>query len=1148
MRIRRLDLARYGKFTDHSIDFGERVAGGSDLHIVYGPNEAGKSTALSAFLDLLFGIEARSRYDFLHPYQTMRIGACLELADGMQELVRIKRPQRSLLGGDEQPVAEATMLGELGGIGREAYRTMFSLDDETLEAGGESILASKGDLGQLLFSASAGLAELSHTLVDLRSEADRFYKYRARNGELLQLKTSLAALKAEREEIDTFASDYAQLVEGRDRVSAQYREALAERGRVQARMDEIQRQLSALPRLVALRAVRERLQPLADIPEVPLGWTRELPGLQAQEIELATRADGIDREIGQISVGLEAIRSDPAALAIEGRVGRLVELGARHRAAEADMPECLLQAREQELAIAGLLARLGRSGDDPAGLMIGAVVVGTLRGLIETRSGIEAAIEAAGGELQEALHRRDAVRAGLRDAGGGAAAVQQMAALSTVAAVVRGSDHAVRRRLAERARSLHRETLADTMAGLHPWQGSAGQLAGMAVPDAGMLDRWKAALAEGQRQLERCREEIERLEGERVRLEAERTAMQDIVGDQDAGGLRVEREAAWANHRRLLDPASADAFEATLRRDDIATNARLRHEKESLAWNKALQGLVIVEADLGRMREKRDAMDGRLQSVRREIAGCLRGMADALPEDIDVAQLEGWIGRRGRVMEVLATLRRAEHDLQDAEADAGEARERLAAALDAAGVAYPQAAGFEALLAAAEFAMDRELELKALRAAVETAAQEVTTRERALEKASGADRSWQAAWAGACSACWLGAMSVVPGVAAVREILGLLAELNPAVERQAGLAGRVAKMQGEQSAFREEVEAVARLVGLEGGTAAELALRIGERVRQAQAARSAIASGQESLDGAHERQRVVREGLALHGRRRAEMTAWFGVGTLLEVGGRLQASARKAELQEQALAAERELLDAVRLSSVEAAVMQLDTVDREAIEREAAELRARSEGLDERLRELYAMLGRASERVDAVGGDDAVARIETRRRTILLEVEEKAVGYLKLRMGIVAAEQALRLYRDKHRSSMLARASDALRSISRGAYSGLATQPEKEGDTLIAVAANGASKLASDLSKGTRFQLYLALRVAGYHEFARARRPVPFIADDIMETFDDGRAEQALLLLGDMAHVGQVIYLTHHAHLCDIARRVLPDVRVHGLA
>ena len=97
MRLRRLDLARYGKFTDRVIDFGERPADGPDLHVVYGPNEAGKSTAFAAFLDLLFGIDARSRYNFLHPYPAMRVGASLELSGVVRELARIKRPQRSLL-------------------------------------------------------------------------------------------------------------------------------------------------------------------------------------------------------------------------------------------------------------------------------------------------------------------------------------------------------------------------------------------------------------------------------------------------------------------------------------------------------------------------------------------------------------------------------------------------------------------------------------------------------------------------------------------------------------------------------------------------------------------------------------------------------------------------------------------------------------------------------------------------------------------------------------------------------------------------------------------------------------------------------------------------------------------------------------------
>src|ERR1700722_12119631 len=121
MRLKRLDLTRYGKFTDHSIDFAEREAGTPDLHIVYGPNEAGKSTALAAFLDLLYGIEPRSRFNFLHSYPVMRIGATLEFGGQVLELGRVKRAQNDLLDAGGLPVAEAAIAGQLGGIDRESY-------------------------------------------------------------------------------------------------------------------------------------------------------------------------------------------------------------------------------------------------------------------------------------------------------------------------------------------------------------------------------------------------------------------------------------------------------------------------------------------------------------------------------------------------------------------------------------------------------------------------------------------------------------------------------------------------------------------------------------------------------------------------------------------------------------------------------------------------------------------------------------------------------------------------------------------------------------------------------------------------------------------------------------------------------------------
>lgn len=176
MRLNRLDLTRFGIFTDQVIDFGCGIAGQPDLHIVYGPNEAGKSTALAAFLDLLFGIEFRTRYNFRHDNRTMRIGATLALNAGVHQLVRVKSQQNSLLDAAGQPVSDAVLRGDLGSIDRESYRAMFSLDDDILESGGEDIIASKGDVGQLLYAASAGVTDLSRSIAAVKEAADRFYR------------------------------------------------------------------------------------------------------------------------------------------------------------------------------------------------------------------------------------------------------------------------------------------------------------------------------------------------------------------------------------------------------------------------------------------------------------------------------------------------------------------------------------------------------------------------------------------------------------------------------------------------------------------------------------------------------------------------------------------------------------------------------------------------------------------------------------------------------------------------------------------------------------------------------------------------------------------------------------------------------------
>ena len=517
MRLRRLTLARYGKFTDRSIDFGERPGAGPDMHIVYGPNEAGKSTALAGYLDLLFGIEPQSRYGFLHPYDTMRLGGLLELSVGPRDLVRIKRPAPTLRDAGGALVQEALVQGDLGGLDRNAYRAMFSLDDDTLEAGGNSILAANGEVGELLFSASAGLAELSRTLAEIRAAAASFTRPGARSGELYAMKIALDELKRARAAADLFAADYKRLADERDRSAGRYDAARSEMSTAQVDLALARRTLAALPHLASLRSCRERLAPWTDLPSAPDGWLAELPALQEAESRHRSATERADAEIQRLTAEIGALRVDARALGLGSGLDLLVQLAARETTAAIDLP-----VRRQELAVAsvevdGILARLDRRGEtEPERLILTASQAARFNGLLETRSGIAEKVAKAREEFDKAVLDLGEARNALRGEGDGGTA-DSLAAVRRALQALETSDHAARIGTAAANRKRHAEALEQRKADLRPWTGGMPALAAMDLPAADTVAAWhETALALAAKMAQRT-EAAEKLDADLAR-------------------------------------------------------------------------------------------------------------------------------------------------------------------------------------------------------------------------------------------------------------------------------------------------------------------------------------------------------------------------------------------------------------------------------------------------------------------------------------------------------------------------------------------------------------------------------------------------------------------------------------------------------
>lgn len=1157
MRLRRLDLTRYGKFTAQHIDFGERMEGEPDLHLVYGPNEAGKSTALSAFLDLLFGIEPRSKYNFLHAYQAMQVGATLEIGGATHTLRRIKRPQNSLLDGSDQVVSEQLILAQLAGIDRESYRAMFSLDDDTLEAGGENILASRGDLGELLFAATAGLADLSQKLATLREEAEKFFKPHARSTGLAEQKAKIAKLKQEREALDTVASKYAALSDARDRTKSLYASEMSARGAISARRDEVQRFLAALPRLAALRTLRQRIAPLIDLPEAPAGWDEQHETLQKEQEELSVRLELAEREVVERTAEHDAIILDETALHLADTVDGWTDARARAITANKDIPERQSDVRKEDLAIAAILGRLGHADHaDPRTLIPPASTVGTLRALLEKRSGLEAALAAAVRERSKSTSLLDEAKQALSqfqaDSTAPDASTDLLERLAAAAASLQTGNHAARLRLAERSLAQYHAEAVEKLSTLHPWDGELDQLAALIVPERPQIEQWKAATALWQKKLDQHESDAGRLADERAGLQAELACMAEIVGlatDQEAASIRAARERAWSLHRGTLTPASADDFEAALRRDDLVTTIRVRHESEITKLHTRSQALAAAAARETQAREGAKAAQAALRTLHQEITATVSSVSPVLAVLATPALLEDWLAKRNEALQVRARLKQAEREVRDALSDQQTAHDRLASALTAAGIPPAAHADIETLAAIAQAALRRAAECKAFTATLRQCERDAKARQAEYDEAAHADAQWQNGWAQACDTALLQSLGPTPEMATVREILATVANLGPALDRRALLVDRIEKMRHDEQAFARAIATAAQALGIDAGETPPLQLdrAITARVHAARTAHDLKAQKHQELGQARRNRTALQQKAEIHARQKAVMTTHFAVDSLTEVGTKLRDIETRSDLCRQASQAERDIIDAIRAPSIEQAEAHLDTADRAALQTELTDLTARYEVHDKQVQTLYAEYRGAEAQLHAVGGDAAVAKIEEQRRTILLEIEEGARRYLKLRLGIAAADAALRAYRKHHRSAMMARASEAFQTISQNAYAGLASQPDRENEVLVAVCADGSSKIAPKLSKGTRFQLYLALRVAGYHEFATHRDPLPFIADDIMETFDDFRAEATLRVFTHMSRTGQVIYLTHHRHLRDIALAACPQIRLHTL-
>ncbi len=598
MGLRRLDFTRFGHLTERSLDLGPTAPGGSDFHIIFGPNESGKTTLMEAWLRLIYGFPVREPYGFKHALNMLQIGGLVEINGASTELVRVKRTVNSLLDRHGAAIPETILHACLGGIAQEDYRKLFCLDDATIEAGGEEITNSKGDFGRLLFAAAAGIGNLTGVLDQVAAQAEAFYPKGASKTTFAGLKRDLDGVVSEIKALDVSPAAYHALRTALDVVKVGETGARLAKDQLERRKSQLLALIAAHPIAADLHAAEEALAPISHYPMALDIAPESLVALMTARVMLEAARDQQAKMVAEAEASLAALVLRPDMKALRDEILALEDLSARMQGALIDLP---IRVAEREAALNEMRAKLTELGFDPGTDPTRFVLPDhQLRGLerqLQEWCAAEVVRNTAITEARKAtLAHQDS-----------AAVVKAAEAAVTIGPEV--GDILIRfgaaqcvdnSRTAQMCIAQAKASFAQRLRDL-----ARGGVAFAELPAVTFSQRQAEVLAtetlKVDQQILTARANCGTAAGKLAKAKAQLgvlTDSTDLVTDDLATLSRDERNSRWTRHRAALDAATADAFAEAMQRDDGTTALRQAQTREIADYHQARMAVSEAEVEM----------------------------------------------------------------------------------------------------------------------------------------------------------------------------------------------------------------------------------------------------------------------------------------------------------------------------------------------------------------------------------------------------------------------------------------------------------------------------------------------------------------------------------------------------------------------
>jgi len=1142
MRFTRLDILRYGALTDRSLTFRPDAR----LHVIYGPNEAGKSSALAAISDLMFGFPNAAEYSFLHDANTLRVGAEIVGRNGNSLSFRRRRGRKNtLLSADaaETALPEDALAAFLGSLNRDVFERAFGLNSDRLRLGAAAMLKGGGEIGSLLFSAASGLLGLTQLKQSLESEAELIYAPRkSKDRTFYQALDRHDDAKRLERDSELKSNDWKRLLADAADVESQLAALQAERQETKRALDRLTGLKALEPVLREIDAEQAQLLDYADLTTLPSAFAEDLAAALARReaVEAAIRA--ADAEMDRIADEISATPVDDATRAAAALIMARYAETADYRSKMKDMPRVAGEIDDFDARLEQIARRLGlKDVAEIERVQPSDADLARMRKLVAEGLTLKRDHAEIGKRLAE---ERDQMRRLEETAESGRLVdpkpyQEQMAALQPDLSDLTRLDS-----IAVQVTRLEAD-LAAAAARLLPAVDNLERLLSVHLPDIAALTKHRHTLEDRQEDSREAATQLAALETEAAEIARKIAGMQHqsaIVTREQITEARHLRDGIWQAFAAAPKPA----------KDQAATVSNAIAEADRLA------DLALADADRvsrhAQLRLRQGQMEQELEAARTksfESDRVLEAEGKTFrqlfePAGIKALNPERMIDWR-RAVDGLAKQRETLNDVRDELAELRLKEARLAPALmalsDATG--FSTASGLPALALARGLSRHIELiaerwtesrSIEGKRISARDGIARLEQREADIRVTAG---EFERDFAEAAMAIGLSENATVEMAEAALEIWKSLPEMLTERENR---RRRVRGMQRDTSAFEKAVQDLVASVAPElkplAPDAAVEALH--ERAVSANAGDQRRAALEKSLQQAELRLARCRSDLLELETELSELAKLApdasdldSLVDRLEERQRLQRRLAESRTRFSAQADGRDE-DQIRAG--------LNGFDRVTAELEIEQLEARDHTQLGRFAELNVRLAdNQRQRQNLETGVSAELAV-FQKLSAETEAKDLAREWLVLKLAASLLSSSMETYRERQADPVMRRAGELFSVLTGGRFAKLVQLYDDRDELQLQAERQSGEKVPlGGLSEGTGDQLYLALRLAFLEDYAARNEPAPLIVDDIFQTFDDERTASGLKALAGTSGTFQTILFTHERSVVDIARHELGE-------